>query len=74
MRWLGNNQIPFSIIFTKSDKLKTHTLNEKLNNYKQIMIHEVWESLPPIFVTSSLKNKGGDDILNYIDNLNSELS
>ncbi len=74
MRWLGNNQIPFSIIFTKSDKLKTHTLNEKLNNYKQIMIHEVWESLPPIFVTSSLKKKGGDDILNYIDNLNSELS
>ena len=74
MRWIGNNQIPFSIIFTKSDKLKTHTLNEKLNNYKQIMIHEVWESLPPIFVTSSLKNKGGDDILNYIDNLNSELS
>ena len=74
MRWLGNNQIPFSIIFTKSDKLKTHTLNEKLNNYKQIMIHEVWESLPPIFVTSSLKNKGGDDILNYIDNLNSDLS
>ena len=74
MRWLGKNQIPFSIIFTKSDKLKTHALNEKLNNYKQIMIHEVWESLPPIFVTSSLKNKGGDDILNYIDNLNSELS
>ena len=74
MRWLGNNQIPFSIIFTKSDKLKTHTLNEKLNNYKQIMIHEVWESLPPIFVTSSLKNKGGDEILNYIDNLNSDLS
>ena len=74
MRWLGNNQIPFSIIFTKSDKLKTHTLNEKLNNYKQIMIQEVWESLPPIFVTSSLKNKGGDDILNYIDNLNSDLS
>ena len=74
MRWLGNNQIPFSIIFTKSDKLKTHALNEKLNNYKQIMIHEVWESLPPIFATSSLKNKGGDDILNYIDNLNSELS
>ena len=74
MRWLGNNQIPFSIIFTKSDKLKTHTLNEKLNNYKQIMIHEVWESLPPIFVTSSLKNKGGEDILNHIDNLNSDLS
>ncbi|MFL2604531.1 MAG: ribosome biogenesis GTP-binding protein YihA/YsxC [Flavobacteriaceae bacterium] len=74
MRWLGKNQIPFSIIFTKSDKVKTHALNEKLNNYKQIMIHEVWESLPPIFVTSSLKNKGGDDILNYIDNLNSELS
>ena len=74
MRWLGNNQIPFSIIFTKSDKLKTHALNEKLNNYKQIMIQEVWESLPPIFVTSSLKNKGGEDILNYIENLNSELS
>ncbi len=74
MRWLVNNQIPFSIIFTKSDKLKTNALNEKLNNYKQVMIHEVWESLPPIFVTSSLKNKGGEDILNYIDNLNYELS
>ena len=74
MRWLGINQIPFSIIFTKSDKLKTQALNEKLNYYKQIMIREVWESLPPIFVTSSLKNKGGADILNYIENLNSELS
>ena len=74
MRWLGNNQIPFSIIFTKSDKLKTDTLYHKLNNYKQIMISKVWESLPPIFVTSSLKNKGSEDILNYIEILNSELS
>ena len=73
MRWLGNNHIPFSIIFTKSDKLKTRALDEKLNNYKKMMIHEVWESLPPIFVTSSLRNKGGEDILNYIENLNSEL-
>lgn len=74
MRWLGNNQIPFSIIFTKSDKLKTDALYQKLNNYKQIMISKVWESLPPIFVTSSLKNKGSEDILNYIEILNSELS
>ena len=74
MRWLGINQIPFSIIFTKSDKLKTQALNEKFNYYKQIMIREVWESLPPIFVTSSLKNKGCADILNYIENINSELS
>ena len=73
MRWLGNNHIPFSIIFTKSDKVKTQALDEKLNNYKKMMIHEVWESLPPIFVTSSLRNKGGEDILNYIENLNSEL-
>ena len=73
MRWLVKNQIPISIIFTKSDKLKTHAMNKKINYYKQIMIREVWESLPQIFVTSSLKNRGGDDILNYIENLNSEL-
>ena len=48
-------------------------MNKKINYYKQIMIREVWESLPQIFVTSSLKNRGGDDILNYIENLNSEL-
>ena len=73
MRWFRNNHIPFSIIFTKSDKVKTQALDEKLNNYKKMMIHEVWESLPPIFVTSSLRNKGGEDILNYIEILNSEL-
>ena len=73
MRWLGNNQIPFSIIFTKSDKVSPRTLNQNLKNYKKLMLDKIWESLPPIFITSSNGNKGGEDLLIYIEKLNSEL-
>ena len=73
MRWLGNNLIPFSIIFTKSDKVSPRTLNQNLNNYKKLMLDKIWESLPPIFITSSQSKKGGEDVLNYIEKLNSEL-
>jgi GTP-binding protein len=72
MSWLGINGIPFSIVFTKADKLSTSSLNEKIAAYKNKLI-ETWEELPPVFVTSSEKNKGRDEVLNYIADINLQL-
>jgi GTP-binding protein len=70
MEWLGENQIPFSIVFTKADKLKPRAQERNITGYKQQMLASAWEELPPIFVTSSLHRTGGVEILNYIDQLN----
>jgi|SRR5210317_1950516 len=70
MEWLGENQIPFSIVFTKADKLKPRAQERNITDYKQQMLASSWEELPPIFVTSSLHRSGGVEILNYIDQLN----
>ena len=72
MEWLGENQIPFSIVFTKADKLKPKAQDRNIAHYKQEMLDSAWEELPPIFVTSSLHRKGGEEILKYIDLLNTE--
>ena len=72
MEWLGENQIPFSIVFTKADKLKPKAQERNIAHYKQEMLASAWEELPPIFVTSSLHRKGGEEILKYIDLLNTE--
>lgn len=72
MEWLGENQIPFSIVFTKADKLKPKTQDRNIAHYKQEMLASAWEELPPIFVTSSLHRTGGEEILKYIDLLNTE--
>lgn len=72
MEWLGENQIPFSIVFTKADKLKPKAQDRNIAHYKQEMLASAWEELPPIFVTSSLHRKGGEEILKYIDLLNTE--
>jgi GTP-binding protein len=69
MTWLGENAIPFSIVFTKTDKLGRSALKMKTNNYIEKLTEE-WEELPPIFFTSSEKGEGKEDILNYIDQLN----
>ncbi len=73
MCWLGENQIPFSLIFTKADKLKAKTVESNLMYYKQEILASIWESLPPIFVTSSLKKTGSDELLKYIENLNNQV-
>ncbi|MEG2178830.1 MAG: YihA family ribosome biogenesis GTP-binding protein, partial [Bacteroidales bacterium] len=65
MEWLGENEIPFSIVFTKSDKLGKTKLIDNLNKYKANLL-ERWEELPPIFITSSEKREGRDEILKYI--------
>ncbi|HOS46428.1 MAG: YihA family ribosome biogenesis GTP-binding protein [Bacteroidales bacterium] len=68
MYWLGVNGVPFSIVFTKADKLSTHRLNENINLYKEKLL-ESWEELPPVFITSSEKGVGREELLGYIEKI-----
>lgn len=70
--WLGEEGIPFSLIFTKSDKLSKSALQLNISQYKE-KLYEVWEELPPIFVTSSEKGIGRDEVLQYIAEINASL-
>ncbi|GGH35502.1 GTP-binding protein [Mangrovimonas yunxiaonensis] len=72
MQWLGENLIPFSIVFTKADKLKPKAIENHIESYKTILL-EFWEDMPNYFVTSSTKNMGKDELLGYIDNINQSL-
>lgn len=72
MQWLGENGIPFSIIFTKADKLKPKAINRHIDTYQNIML-ETWEEMPKYFVTSSTKSIGKQELLAYIDELNSNI-
>ena len=72
MEWLGENGIPFSIIFTKIDKISKSRLQENLKAY-QTKLLESWEELPPILLSSSEKKEGWDEILGYIDEINKSL-
>jgi len=70
MQWLSENEIAFSIIFTKSDKQKLNVVEENIINYKKVM-KETWEEMPDYFVTSSTKYIGKEILLNYIEKINS---
>ena len=72
MRWLGENQIPFSIVFTKADKLSKNELPIQIHNYIEEML-KYWEEMPKCFITSSSSGLGKDDILKYIAEINSQL-
>ncbi|MBP1839186.1 ribosome biogenesis GTP-binding protein YihA/YsxC [Formosa algae] len=72
MTWLGEHSIPFSIIFTKADKLKPMAIENHINSYRDILL-ETWEEMPNYFVTSSSKEIGKDELLQYIDDTNSNL-
>ena len=63
---LGERQIPFALIFTKSDKLSALRVSQNVETFKQAML-ETWEELPPIFVSSATNGKGREEILDYID-------
>ncbi len=63
---LGEEGIPFALIFTKSDKLSATQLKRNLEHYKKCLL-ESWESLPPIFITSSERGTGREELLNYIN-------
>lgn len=71
IEWLGENGVPFAIVFTKADKLSYSKLKSNVNSYLQ-KLQEQWETLPPHFVSSSLDKQGKEDILNYIDNINKQ--
>ena len=73
MNWLGEQQIPFSIVFTKADKQGRMKLQENVEAYKQVLL-ETWEELPPIFVTSAEKKEGGEELLAYIDEINRSIA
>lgn len=69
MQWLGENQVPFCIIFTKADKLKPAQIQENVTAYTQKML-EFWEEMPQYFVTSSQNFLGKEELLSFIDDLN----
>lgn len=72
MEWLGEHQIPFSMVFTKADKLKAGQQKIKLQIYFD-KLKETWSELPPYFVTSAEKRLGRNEILDYIDQINKGL-
>lgn len=69
MAWLGENGVPFSIVFTKTDKLSREARRKSVEAYTASLLEE-WEELPPIFVTSSATGAGRDNLLDYIEQLN----
>lgn len=73
MQWLGENGIPFSIIFTKADKLKPKAIERQVKDYKTVIL-EFWEDMPNYFITSSSNGMGKDEVLGYIDELNTTTS
>jgi len=66
--WLGENGIPFSIVFTKADKLAKGKLTANIKGYLN-ELSEQWEELPPYFITSSETRQGRDELLDYIDSI-----
>ena len=70
--WLGRSGIPFSIVFTKADKLSVTKVTPSVEGYME-SLKNTWEELPPYFVTSSEKKIGRDSVLDYIDNINTRL-
>lgn len=71
--WLGEHDVPFAIVFTKADKLGPVAAQNRVEAYKK-ELHLHWEQLPPIFVTSSEKGTGRDELLDYIENINKEIA
>lgn len=69
MEWLGISGIPFSIIFTKTDKLRPEELEANLKAYEEKMF-ETWETMPGYFISSSETGAGKDEILDFIENVN----
>ncbi len=72
IEWLGVSSIPFAIVFTKADKLTPNKCRQAMDAYGK-KLSETWEELPPMFLTSSEKKDGRDDVLNYIEQINNNL-
>jgi len=72
LEWLGVHGLPFSVVFTKADKLSNTQLNHHITLYEKCLL-EQWNELPPVFVTSSETAKGREELLDYIDLINRQL-
>ena len=73
IEWLGLSGIPFSLVFTKADKLTPNKCRQAMDAYCR-KLSETWEELPPMFLTSAEKKDGRDAVLDYIDQINRSLS
>ena len=69
MQWLGERAIPFTIIFTKADKLKPQAIERNVATYKEALL-EWWEEFPPYFVTSAQNKTGKEELTQYIEQTN----
>lgn len=72
INWLGQSGIPFSIIFTKADKLNTTKVQSNVATFKR-KLSETWEEMPPMIISSSESRQGREEILDYIDSVNKQL-
>jgi len=73
MEWLGQEGIPFAIIFTKADKLKPQALENQVQDYLNGLLEGAWEEVPPHFTTSAANRLGKEEVLNYIHQINTQL-
>ena len=73
LTWLGNNEVPFALVFTKADKLGPVAAQKKVEEYKKFLMKD-WEELPPVFITSSEDKRGKEDLLDYIESINREIT
>lgn len=73
LRWLGENQVPFAIVFTKADKLGPVAVQNHVEEYKQELLKE-WDELPRVFITSSEDKRGKEDLLTYIEEINNSIN
>jgi len=72
INWLGASRVPFTIIFTKADKIGVNVLAAKVEAYKQHLL-QMWESLPDMLVSSAVSKQGQEEILDYIQNIINQL-
>ena len=72
INWLGASRVPFTIIFTKADKIGVNVLAAKVEAYKQHLL-QMWESLPDMIVSSAVSKQGQEEILDYIQNIINQL-
>ena len=73
MQWLGEESIPFAIVFTKADKLKAGAVQGQVDSYLQGLLNGAWEEVPPHFITSASNRTGKEELLAYIHQINLEL-
>ncbi|HUH25870.1 MAG TPA: ribosome biogenesis GTP-binding protein YihA/YsxC [Flavobacterium sp.] len=73
INYLGENGIPFGIIFTKADKISKGHIDKHVGAYKKALLANNWEEMPPYFVTSSENSLGKEEVLKYIDQINQDV-